>query len=200
MSLHHSVRAKDQKHAEHRLRKAGGSIVEPIEKAIHQHEAHDHKGEPKTKLKLARGGGIVHGHHPIHRLDKRARGGRTVKGPEEVNVIVHTGSSPAEKQMAMQQGMKMGAAMAAPKPPMMPPPGAGGPPGMPPGPMMGAPPPGAMPPRPPGLKTGGAVKLTASAAGASGRLQKNNDYGTGEKVKVKGYVRRKAGGRVKEEC
>lgn len=200
MSLHHSVRAKDQKHAEHRLRKAGGSIVEPIEKAIKQHENHDHKGEKHTKLKLARGGGIVHGSHPMPRLDKRARGGRTGKGPEEVNVIVHTGSSPAEKQVAMQQGMKMGAAMAAPKP-MMPPPGAGGPP--PGGPMMGAPPPGiggGMPPRPPGLKRGGPVKLTASAAGASGRLQKNNDYGNGEKVKVKGYVRRKAGGRVKEEC
>ena len=145
-----------------------------------------------------RGGKVEH--------KKRARGGSTGKGEGKgkVNVIVHTGS-----QEALQQGMRMGAAMGArqaagqmaPKPPM--PPGApmGG---MPQQPMGGGMPPGGAPGmRPPGLKTGGKVKYphpNAGGGGAAGRLEKNNAYGTGEKVKVKGYVRRKAGGRVKEDC
>ena len=46
--------------------------------AVHQHEGHLHKGEPKTKLKLRRGGRAkeVEGHDGKKRLD-RASGGRT---------------------------------------------------------------------------------------------------------------------------
>lgn len=110
----------------------------------------------------------------------RASGGSVKGGPKTVNVIIKTGDDGAAKKQAMQQGMQIGAQMAAQKPPMPPPPGPGGPPGMPPGgppgmpprpPMMGGPPPGMMPPHAGGLKTGGTVK-------------------------VRGHIRRKAGGPV----
>lgn len=150
---------KSKTQAEHRSRAnsilkdsgyAGGGKMTPA-KATHKHEAHMHPG--KTPTKLASGG--------------------SVKGPKEVNIVIKTGGDPAEKQMAMQQGMQMGAKMAAgaPKPPMpMPPPGAGPggppPPGMPPG----------MPPRPgmpPGgmMNKGGVVKVRAHTRAKGGRCE-----------------------------
>lgn len=120
------------------------------------------RGKATSMLK---GSGYACGGKPV----ARASGG-SVKGPKTVNVIIKTGGDPAEKQMAMQQGMKMGAAMAAPKPPMpMPPPGGG--PGGPPPPMAGG-----MPPHPPmapppgagGLKTGGTVKVRSHVRRKSG--------------------------------
>lgn len=196
MSLIHRVRKHEQHHAEKRAR--GGDVAQDkalIKKALREHENQEHGGK-HAKIKLKHGG-MVHGKHPAHRMDKRARGGKVGHGKPAVNVIVQT-SNPAEKQMAMQQGMKLGAAMGGPKPPMPmagPPPGAGGPP-------MGSPPPGmppgGMPPRPPGLKRGGKVpELTGGAGGAKGRLQKAKDYGG--KVHVSFLARRK-GGRVKEDC
>lgn len=119
---------------------SGGGKMTPA-KAVHKHEAHLHKGAEPTKL---------------------ARGG-AAKGPKEVNIVIKTGGDDAEKKMAMQQGMQMGAKMAAgaPKPPMGPPPGMAGP-GGPGGPPPGGPPPGMMPPHPPGagpMAKGGFVKV-----------------------------------------
>lgn len=152
-----------------------------VAKGVHEHESALHKGEPKTKLKLRRGGG-VHGRSAGHRLDRHARGGRS-KGHKTVNVIVQSGN-PAKEQLAHQQGMQMGAALGAraaaakmagaagaPRPPMAPPPGAGGPP-------MGGPPPVAPPgmaPRPP-MRRGGKVHLTAGAGSGEGRLEKHKQY------------------------
>ncbi len=121
-------------------------------------------------------GGEINGPHAKTRLDKRARGGRT--SGKAVNIIISTGGGSAERQQAQQQGMKIGAQLAAQKPPM--PPGGGmpprppmaPPPGMPPGappPGMMPPgagmPPGGMPPRPPGaMKRGGAVDANATTS------------------------------------
>lgn len=110
--------------------------------AVHKHESHLHKGEPMTKL--AKGGGV--------------------KGPKSVNVIIKTGNSDAEKQQAAQQGMQLGARMAAgaPKPPMAPQ-----------GPMPGGMPPGGAPmggpPRPPGLVRGGKVHVKAHTRSKGGK-------------------------------
>lgn len=116
---------------------------------------------------------------------KRARGGRAPK----TNIIINTtgpgggeGANPEAIQQAKQEGAKMGAMAVIQKIKG----GAGGPPGMggaPPGgpPPMGGPPPGMGGP-PPGMPPmhakGGKVK--------SGE----------ETVKVKGHVRRKAGGKI----
>ena len=124
---------------------AGGKMTPA--KAVHAHEKHLHKGEPMTKL---------------------AKGG-AVKGPKAVNVIIKTGGDDAEKKMAMQQGMQIGAKMAAgaPKPPM--------PPGGPQGPMAGgAPPPGMAP----GMRPPGAGPMAKGGV-----------------VKVRSHVRRKSGGK-----
>lgn len=87
-----------------------------IGKAIAEHEAHDHPGKKKTKLKFASGGGIE-GSAAHRHMGKRARGGSTQKGKHvTTNVIV------------APQG------------------GGGMHPPMPGGPMVGGPPPGAMPP------------------------------------------------------
>lgn len=204
MSLHAETRKEHQKTAEHHVKrsgyKAGGEVAADIDrdkKAIGQHEEHLHKGEPKTKLRLRRGGS-VHGVEPKERLDKRARGG-AMKGKHKPNVavIIHAGGAgDQEKQQAAQQGLQMGAALGArqaaaqmqPKPPM------GGAPGMPP---QGMPPGGA--PRPPMMNRGGKLGYPnpkAGSGGAAGRMEKSNAYGDGEKVKVKGYVRRRAGGAI----
>lgn len=151
--------------------KTARSETKMVTAGVRQHEAHLHKGQPKTKLKLATGGAI-HGRAAGGRLDKHARGGRTKKHGTQVNIIVKSGDKEKE-QMAAQQGMAMGAkmAMGAPKPPMGPPPGAGAPPPMPP---PGAPPPG-MPPRPP-MQRGGKITLKTGSGGGLARLQKNRDY------------------------
>lgn len=185
-------------------------IKRDVTKAVHEHEEHDHPGKEPTKIRVKRGG-EVKGTAPKHRLDHRARGGKTgEKEKGKVIINVHSGEQAAQQQ-GMQQGMKIGAAMGGakppmpggapqgampPHPPMAPPPGAGGPP------MGGAPgmPPGGMPPKPPGaLKRGGKVKLDAGAGGGQGRIEKARQYGeTGEKpetVTVREHQRRKSGGR-----
>ena len=62
-----------------------------VSKGISQHESHDHKGEKKTKLKLATGG-AAKGEAPHNRMDRkpRAAGGRNKHNKEPrvaVNVI-----------------------------------------------------------------------------------------------------------------
>lgn len=216
--MHSQVRKPEQSKAEAYASRAGyaagGDVAQDkamVKSAVAQHEKHDHPGTPETALKLRRGGSAVKGEMPMERLDKRARGGRVPK----VIVNVQT-SNPAEKQMAaqqgLQQGVKVGAALVAHDA------GAGGPPGAPGGPMPpGAPPPGmmppgALPPRPPmaGLRpgglpppgmhaAGGAVKMAAGAGGGAGRLEKSAAADPGM-IKVGAYVRRRAGGKVGEEC
>lgn len=207
--LHASSREKDQRSAEKAVRRAGyrdgGRVHSDVKdekeedaksdkalvaKGVHQHEAHDHKGEPKTQLRLRRGG-HVEGVAAHSRLDRRARGG-ALGGHKKggLNIIIkNQPMHPAEKQMAAQQGaqqgMRIGAALGArqaaarmggagaaspPAPGAAGPgrlpiagPGGGGPPGMPP---VGAP-----PPRPGMMSKGG-------------------------EVRVKEHYRRKAGGRV----
>jgi hypothetical protein len=144
-----------------------------VKKAVRQHETHDHKGEPKTDLKL-KSGGDVEGDRAFPRLDQRARGGGMMPGASmkgsgppkkagghggaKVNVnIISPGASHAEKQQAAMAGMQMGAKLGAAggaRPPMGgPPPGAG---------IGGAPRPPMPPPGPGGapmgpMKRGGAV-------------------------------------------
>lgn len=178
MSLHHKARKDHERFAR---RRAGGAMKSDeaqdkkmIAKAVHEHEAHDHPGKPKTKLRLKRGGNVK-GKMPAERLDKRARGGR-LKGKPSVTVVVNTGGTEMAKQMGMQEGAQLGAKAAAakmamaggPKPPMMPP---GGPQAnvVPPPPMGPRPMPNG--PVPQGLKRGGAV-ISAGSASGLGRLQK----------------------------
>lgn len=75
-SLHHTTSAKRHAHAARIARRAGyasgGAIDEGDKEAVHKHESHLHKGEPKTKLKS---GGMAPGKKPAQRMDKRARGG-----------------------------------------------------------------------------------------------------------------------------
>lgn len=106
-----------------------------IRKAVHAHEANMHPGEAPTKL---------------------ARGG---KAKPNVTVVINTAQNPPDgqavemaKQAGLQQGVRMGAAMA------MPPPGGGMPPRPPVGPS-GAPP-GGMPPAGSGggMRRGGRAK------------------------------------------
>lgn len=161
----------------------------------------------------ARGGGVspakkkmkkVEGEKPAMRADKYARGGSVPKGKHaghHTKIIINAGGNPADKAAAMQQGMKMGATMAAQKLGAGGPrPGAGAPPmarPMPPPPGAGAPPPGAG--APPGgmsmaacggrqYKRGGAVGpkkvpgvtniSEGGGGGARGRLEKMAKYGT----------------------
>lgn len=183
---HKSRTTADHKNRALQVLKAGGhhSVKETVAKAVHAHEKHDHPGKPLTKL---------------------AGGGKVKKNPG-VAVIVHTGSDQAAQRMAMHQGMQAGAVMGAkaaqqqhmapgPGPGMAPPPGS--PPGM-------AQPPMPMGARPPGMAQGGGIKAPdqAGAHGGMGRLQKMKAYGAPgpvggapETVKVKGHIRRKAGGK-----
>jgi hypothetical protein len=62
---------------------SGGDVAEDkktIAKAIGQHEAHDHKGSKKTKLKL-KSGGKVEGQAGKKRLDRPGRTRRDMGGP-----------------------------------------------------------------------------------------------------------------------
>lgn len=186
---------------------AGGSVDEREDKAIakaaariavRKHESHEHGGKHTPGLKT---GGAVPGATANAHLGRFARGGRS-KGPSRINIVISTGGGEAERQMAMQQGLKLGSAipkpgMGAPPPgappmppprPPMPPPGAALPPqGMPPG----AP---AMLPRPPMARGGRAYPLSAGSGGAKGRLEKHEAYES--MVTVRGHTRRKAGGRI----
>lgn len=127
-------------------------------RAIAQHEAHDHKGEKKTKLKLKHGG-HVEGGKAKHRLDKMARGGankhkNSKDAKTKVNVIVAPGAGAAGQKPVTMPPMPM---PARPMPPQ------------------GAP---AMPQQPPmkrggkAKKYGGEVPMTAGGGGAKGRLEK----------------------------
>ena len=98
-----------------------------VEKAVHAHERHDHKGEPLTKLKLA-AGGIADGSGVRARPD---RAGRGKKPQTSINIMVMP-----------DHGGAGGPGAAVPVPVPVPHPVA---PPMPPGGM----PPGALPPRPP---------------------------------------------------
>src|SRR5882672_9711747 len=138
---HAALRHESQKgHTEKLNRMTGGESDESSDKrmissAVHEHESALHKGEPKTKLKLANGGVAA------SRMDRpgRRRGGRTKGGKHVTNVIVAPsggGGSPG------------GLPMPPPRPPMALPPG---PPALPPGAGPGGPPggPALPPPRPP---------------------------------------------------
>ena len=185
------------------------------------------KGEHKAKAKgvlrgagYARGGGVgatagmdgmkpggkvkkktakIDGNKPASRPDKMARGGSEPKG-HHTRVNINVGAGQAEKQQAMQQGLALGAKLAAAKMgggmPGAPRPGAGAP--MQARPM---PPPGGAPMPPPGgggvpptmqarggrsyakggkvgpKKVGGVPHLNAGAGGAKGRLEKIKEYG-----------------------
>lgn len=194
-TMHRETRAPEQKHAERRMKRAGYKVggavhrdadeaqdAAMVKKGIRQHEAHDHKGEKPTKLKL-RAGGHVEGDKARHRIDRRARGGALPgKKGGNINIILKTGEPAAQKQLAAQQGLKqgmqMGAALGArqaagamqrmtQRPPM--PPGAA---------------PGQLPTAPPG---GPPNPGMPQAAGA---------LATGGMVKVREHTRRKAGGAV----
>ena len=179
MSLHHEARKDHERYARRRV---GGAMKDDeaqdkkmIAKAVHEHEANDHPGKPKTKLRLKRGGNVK-GKKPSMRLDKRARGGRMAHkhGKPSVAVVVNSGDTQMAHQMGMQQGAQLGAKAAAAKMAM-----AGRPPMPPGGPAANvAPPPPQGPrpmpngPMPAGLKRGGAVMEAGSASGL-GRLEKS---------------------------
>ena len=153
-----------------------------IEKAMREHEAHDHPGTAPTKLKL-KSGGTAEGEKAKKRLDRPgkrdafAHGGAAKKHGKgkgtNVNVIVAPGAGgdrpvPVPVPVGGPPGGPV-PGMAAPRP--MPAPGPG-PVGMPPG--AGGPPPGL----PPGLarKDGGSV-MKAGARSVLGRLEKIEAYG-----------------------
>lgn len=167
-------------------------------KAVHEHEGHLHKGEKKTKIKLARGG--VSGQKAAKRLDKPVRshgstsdrtpyksGGRTKHKDKhsgtKVNVIVAGGGGQQPPMMPPHPPMPPAGMAPPPKPPMAPPPGA--PPGgmmPPPGGAPGGMPPG-MPPKPM-MNRGGKVntnikapKMHDGAGGGKGRKEKAAKYG-----------------------
>ena len=151
-----------------------------IRKGFKEHENAEHGGKHEV-LKLKRGG-AVKGEASEDRPDRRARGGKV--GAVAINI--HSGD-PAKEKMAQQQGMqqgmqvgaKLGARAMAQK--MA---GAGGPPHPP-----MAPPAGPMGAAPP-MMGGGPGAPGAGMPPGGGPLAR------GGEVKVRGHVRRKAGGRI----
>lgn len=179
-----------RKHASGILSRNGyGNMKDLATDAVHEHEAHMHKGDKKTKIKLS-SGGEAKGKSPRHTLDRkpRAAGGRN-KGHKEPRVavnVINAGKQPVPVPMpgAGMGGPRPPAPMAAPPAPMGPPPGANPMAAHPP---MGGPAPG-MGMRPNGLHTGGRAKragggpvrdkdgdmphLEGGAGGGLGRLEK----------------------------
>ena len=159
------------------------SDIKMITKAVHEHEAHDHPGKPKTKLKL-RNGGLAEGGMAPNRLDQRPRGGGGKHGKGKTNIEINVSPHPG---MGGAGGPGMG-------PPGMGTPGAGLPPGLglppaparpptppPPMPPPAGPPPGAMagrPMPPPGgaaMPPGGAMMPPRPMAKSGGRTDWGDD-------------------------
>lgn len=133
-------------------------------KAIRQHENAQHGGKHET-LKLKAGGDVL-GATPKSRPDRIGRGAKKVN----INITKVDAGGPSDRAMAakmgVRHGIKLGAAMAAPKAPMaMTGPAAG--------PTMGGPPP-----------------VSAVPGGPAGPMSE------GGKVRMRPHVRRAAGGRV----
>ena len=182
------------KHNEQRRSKAAdilsahgyGKMKHLATEAVHEHEGHDHKGEKKTKLKLANGGCAMGG-APHARMDRkpRAAGGRNKhKEPHVAVNVINAGKTP------VPMPMPAGGMGTPPRPPMMPSPQATPPmapqrpPMMPP---QGAPMAGGMP-RPPMMNRGGRLRrsgggpvknktieiphLEGGSGGGLGRLEK----------------------------
>ena len=124
-----------------------------IARAIHEHEAHDHPGKSKTKLKFA-SGGHIEGQAAHHHMGRRARGGHTgKKGGHVTNVIVAPqGGAPGGMRPPIPAPMPARPAM-----PVAAPPRPAGPPAMAAG-AMGGPPVGMPPAPPPGMRPPGAMK------------------------------------------
>lgn len=147
-----------------------------IARGVHEHEANMHKGEPKTKLRLA-SGGQVDGEKGRQHLAKRARGGATHKKGTKVNVIVmpQGGGGARPVPVPVPAGPRPVGAPAPAAAAPMPPPGAAPPMGAP----MGGRPPGV--PGGPMLRArGGKVPhMDAGAMSGPGRIQKPHEYGEG---------------------
>jgi hypothetical protein len=204
--MHADARKDKQSFAETRVKRAGyeagGRVKSDAEedrkavaKGVHAHERHLHRGEKETPL---RRGGKVEGEHAARRIDKRARGGALHGGKKHgaLNLVIQN-SNPGEKQQAMQQGMKVGAALGARQAAARmagAPPGAGAQPPPPPG----APPPGRPPIAPGGAPMAGGVPRPPMAKG--GRLDRPETRpdlpDLGDRVRVAAHTRRKAGGRI----
>lgn len=143
-----------------------------IKEMVHEHERHDHPGEPLTKLKH---GGEAKGKKGHCRLDKYARGGGVKKdGKTKINIIV---GQPKDDGMGdmLKTAMMAKAGQMPPRPmPPVPPMGAG------PGPVPPAP--GAGP-----MKRGGRAvgPMTAGAASGEGREEKTENA---KKRRKSGYM------------
>lgn len=153
----------------------------------------------------ARGGGVspakkkmkkVEGEKPKSRADKYARGGSVPKG-HHTKININVGAGQQEKAAAMQQGVKMGATMAAQKLGAGGPrPGAGAPPmARPPMPPPGGMPGGAPPPRPmmppPGAGPGGPPPGGPPMANRGGAFKRGGSVGP---KKVSGVTNISKGG------
>lgn len=120
----------------------------------------------------------------------RARGGRTKHRGGKTNIIIHAGGGDdgAKQQLAMEQGKKQGAMAVLSKlkggAPGAPPAPMGGAPAAAPGPGAGGPPMGMAPPMAPPMRAkGGKVEK-----GTRPKLHQDD-----ERIKVKGYSRRRGG-------
>lgn len=117
-----------------------------IEKAVREHEDHEHGGE-HTRLHLADGGSAM-GDAPMSRPDRSSRGkGGKSKPHTNINIVMSPNGG-GEQQPPQRVPVPVPVQRPAGPPPMPPPQGAGP---MPPRPPMG-PPPGGIPP--PGLAGG----------------------------------------------
>ena len=145
----------------------GGAIAKEkaiVKKAIKQHEAHEHKGQPKTKLKL-KSGGVADHEKSNHRADKPSRLAKGGKAHTKINIMVAPGKGGDN----------------APAAPMNLPGGNITPPQMPPRPPVS---PGIAAPMmrqgmmPQAVKTGGKIngRYDAGAGSGEGRLEKEKNY------------------------
>lgn len=196
-----SLRAKTERSEKAKgvLRGAGYARGGGVGHAKHPDEAEDKKLIKKelksAKIQPKKHGGEVEGKKAAARPDKMARGGSKPSG-HHTRVNINVGAGQQEKQQAMQQGIQIGAKLAAAKMAGAGPrPGAGAPmqarpmPGGP-----GAPPPAGPPGVPPTMaqrggrmynrggsvgpkKVEGVPHLDGGAGGAKGRLEKIKQYG-----------------------